>query len=90
MVFATGLYLIICGEKRTMEFNFAELHETAVRAIPDREAIVWRDRRLSFAEVGSRTRQLARYLQKCGMGITTEREFLDGHESSFCNINFHG
>ena len=64
-----------------MEFNFAELHESTVKAIPDREAIVWRDRRLSFAEVGSRTRQLARYLRQCGLGITTEREFLAGHES---------
>ena len=30
-----------------MEFNLAEVNETIAAAIPDREMIVWRERRLT-------------------------------------------
>ena len=32
-----------------MEFNLAQVHEAVEAAVPDRECIVWRDRRLTYA-----------------------------------------
>ncbi|MGB6059918.1 MAG: acyl-CoA synthetase [Microthrixaceae bacterium] len=64
-----------------MEFNLAQVHETVERAVPDRECIVFRDRRLSYREVGDRTRRLANGLIARGMGSVTPRAELDGHQS---------
>ena len=69
-----------------MEFNLAQVHEAVESAVPDRECIVFRDRRLSYAEVGDRTRRLANALRDRGLGAVTERgdaggQLLDGHTS---------
>ncbi len=40
-----------------MEFNLAQVHDMVTAAASDRECIVWRDRRLSYAEVADRTRR---------------------------------
>ena len=64
-----------------MEAHFAEIHEAIARATPDREAIVWRDRRLTHAQVAERTRRLASHLHGRGLGCHTERSALAGHES---------
>jgi fatty-acyl-CoA synthase len=62
-------------------FNFSDLNEAIAAAIPDREALVWRDRRISYAQLASRSRRLARYLHQRGLGAHTERDELAGHES---------
>jgi fatty-acyl-CoA synthase len=65
-----------------MDFNLAELHEAIARAIPDRECMVWRDRRLSYARVTERTRRLANFLRARGLGgVRRERAGLRGWES---------
>ncbi|CAN5206399.1 acyl-CoA synthetase [soil metagenome] len=64
-----------------MEFNLAQVHDTVTAAAPDRECIVWRDRRLSYAEVADRTRRLARYLHERGLGAHSDRGALAGHQS---------
>ena len=64
-----------------MEFNLADLHDAVAEAIGDRECIVWRDRRLSYAEVCDRTNRLANHLIAADLGATVERAELDGHES---------
>jgi 3-oxocholest-4-en-26-oate---CoA ligase len=64
-----------------MEFNLAEVHEAVEAAVPDRECIVWRDRRLTYADVGERTRRLANHLVGAGLGARTDRSELQGHES---------
>ena len=64
-----------------MEFNLAQVHEAVAAAIPDRECIVWRDRRLTYAQVGDRTRRLANHLVSAGLGTQRERGELGGHES---------
>ncbi len=46
--------------------------------MPDRECIVFRDRRLSYAEVGDRTRRLANALRDRGLGRVAERTDVDG------------
>src|SRR4051812_9802638 len=65
-----------------MEVNLAQVHEAIAEAIPDRECIVFRDRRLSWREVTERTRRLANVLAGAGLGARPEgRAGLAGHES---------
>ena len=52
-----------------MEFNLARVHEAIAAAIPDRECIVFRDRRLSWADVTDRTRRLANVLGDAGSAL---------------------
>ena len=42
---------------------------------------MWRDRRLSYAEVDRRVDGFAHYLTSVGLGCHTERDALAGHES---------
>ncbi len=51
------------------ELNLASLHEAIAAVVPDRECIVWRDRRLTWAEVTDRTRRLAAVLADHDLGI---------------------
>jgi fatty-acyl-CoA synthase len=51
------------------ELNLAAVHEAIAAAVPDRECIVWRDRRLSWSDVTDRTRRFASVLQGAGLGI---------------------
>jgi len=64
-----------------MEFNLAQVHDAVSAAIPDRECIVWRDRRLTYGHVAERTNRLANHLIAKGLGARTERDALAGHES---------
>jgi len=64
-----------------MDFNLAQVHEAIAAAVPDRECIVWRDRRLTYAEVTDRTRRLANHLLTTGIGVSAERSGLSGHQS---------
>jgi acyl-CoA synthetase (AMP-forming)/AMP-acid ligase II len=57
------------------------INEAIAKAIPDREAIVFRDRRLSYAELTNRTRRLANLLRDHGLGCHTPRSNLAGWES---------
>jgi fatty-acyl-CoA synthase len=56
------------------ELNLAALHEAIAAAVPDRECIVWRDRRLSWAEITDRTRRLAAVLGDAGLGVVDDSE----------------
>ncbi|HEY8526058.1 MAG TPA: acyl-CoA synthetase [Acidimicrobiales bacterium] len=51
------------------DHNVAALHEAIAAAVPDRDCIVWRDRRLSWADVTDRTRRLAVVLREAGLGL---------------------
>jgi acyl-CoA synthetase (AMP-forming)/AMP-acid ligase II len=50
------------------ELNLAAVHEAIAAVIPDRECIVWRDRRLTWADVTDRSRRLAALLRAHGLG----------------------
>jgi fatty-acyl-CoA synthase len=64
------------------ELNLAAAHEAIAAAVPDRPCIVFRDRRLSYAEVTGRTRRLAHVLHDRGLGARPDgRRGLAGHES---------
>ena len=64
-----------------MEFNLGLVNEAVAAAVPDREAIVWRDRRLTYAQLAERTRRLANVLVDAGFRVAAERDALAGHES---------
>ncbi len=69
------------GTETQMEFNLAEIHEAIAAAIPERECIVFRDRRLSWADVNERTRRLGNWLSARGLGLHRGRGELAGWES---------
>jgi len=62
-------------------FNLAAIHEAIAAQIPERECIVFRDRRLLWRDVTDRTRRLADVLRAHGLGCHTEREALVRWES---------
>ena len=64
-----------------MEFSLAEVHDAIADAIPEREALVFRDRRLSYGDLRDRSRRLANYLLSRGLEVRAERSGLAGHES---------
>lgn len=63
------------------QFNLAVVNEALAATIPDDELIVWRDRRLTYAQVAERSRRLSSYLHHQGLGARTERRDLAAHES---------
>jgi 3-oxocholest-4-en-26-oate---CoA ligase len=63
------------------QFNLARVFDAVASAVPDREAFVWRDRRLTFQQLADRSRRLATYLRSRGLGVHAERDALKGHES---------
>ncbi|MBD2896341.1 3-oxocholest-4-en-26-oate--CoA ligase [Actinomadura sp. RB99] len=63
------------------QLDLATLHEAVAAAVPDREAMVWRDRRLSWSEVAGRTRRLAHVLHEHGLGVRGDRRAAEPWES---------
>ncbi|HEY7948371.1 MAG TPA: acyl-CoA synthetase [Acidimicrobiales bacterium] len=63
------------------EFNLGQVHEKVAATVPDRECIVWRDRRLTYADVTDRSRRLASFLYRHDFGVHAERSTLAGHQS---------
>ena len=64
-----------------MEFSLAQVHEAVANAIPEREALIFRDRRFSYGDLRDRSRQLANYLLSRGLSVSSERSAIAGHES---------
>ncbi len=62
-------------------YNLSDVFGTVAKAIPDQTFLVWRDRRLSYADVDARIDGFANYLASVGLGCHTERDSLEGHES---------
>ena len=64
-----------------MTFNLATVGEAVAEAVPEREAIVFRDRRITYRQLTERTRRLANFLIDHGLGAHTERDALADWES---------
>ena len=71
------------------EFNIGTVHERVSAAVPDRDCIVWGDRRWTYADVTDRSRRLARYLSAAGLGCRVERSALAGHESGQDHVGLY-
>lgn len=61
--------------------NLAAIHEAIAAAIPDRECLVYRDRRFTWQQIEDRTRRLAEVLRRAGLGCHRERAELGNWES---------
>jgi fatty-acyl-CoA synthase len=61
--------------------NLAAIHEAIAAVAPDRECLIFRDRRLSWSQTTDRTRRLASLLRAHGLGCHRERSELEGWES---------
>jgi fatty-acyl-CoA synthase len=64
------------------QFNLGKMFETVAATVPEREALVWGDIRLTYAELQDRSRRLAGFLHDRGLGARGGRESLAGHESN--------
>ena len=64
------------------QFNLGLVFETVAATVPEREAIVWGERRFNYAELRDRSRRLAMFLHTHGLGAHGERDGLAGHESA--------
>jgi acyl-CoA synthetase (AMP-forming)/AMP-acid ligase II len=64
-----------------MAFNLAEINEAIAGAIPGRECIVSRTHRLTWKDFQLRTRRLANFLIRHGLGCHQERGRLQNFES---------
>ena len=53
--------------------NLAAIHEAIAAVVPERECLVFRDRRLTWAQITERTRRLAAVLRAHGLGCQRER-----------------
>ena len=61
--------------------NLARIHEAIAHVVPDRECLVFRDRRFSWREITDRSRRLADVLRGHGLGCHRERGELRSWES---------
>ena len=64
-----------------MAFNLSTIFQTVAATVPDQEAIVWRDKRYTYAETDARIDGVAHYLVERGLGCHTERDALENHQS---------
>ncbi|MBU3705330.1 MAG: acyl-CoA synthetase [Mycobacterium sp.] len=62
-------------------FNLSSVFRTVAQTLPDKQVMVWRDRRLTYAQMDARIDGIAHYLVTRGLGCHTERDELAGHES---------
>lgn len=72
-----------------MEFNLANVNEAIANAVGDREAIIFRDRRFTFAEFTDRTRRLANFLIDNGIGLHTPRSQLNPWQSGQDHVGLY-
>ncbi|AWT54659.1 acyl-CoA synthetase [Mycolicibacterium smegmatis] len=65
----------------SVSFDLSTVFSTVAAAVPDQTFVVWRDRRLTYAQFDARVDGFARFLVSAGLGVHTERAALAGHES---------
>lgn len=64
-----------------VDFNMGDVHEAIAATRSTELCLVFRDRRLTWADVTDRTRRLANYLHSQQLGCHTERAELPGSQS---------
>jgi 3-oxocholest-4-en-26-oate---CoA ligase len=62
------------------EWSLTAAHEVLAAAAPERDMLVWKDVRRSYAEVAARARSFAAFLHRHGIGVRREREALERWE----------
>jgi len=62
-------------------FDLSTVFRTVAQTLPDHNVLVWRDKRLTYAQMDARIDGIAHYLVSRGLGCHTERDQLAGHQS---------
>jgi len=62
------------------EWSLPAAYDAVAAAAPDRDALIWKSTRRTYAEVATRTRNLAAFLQRHGIGRRRERSELERWE----------
>jgi fatty-acyl-CoA synthase len=82
----------VAGSSLTAEelvLNLAFIHEAIASQIPDRECLIFRDRRFTWEQVADRTRRLADVFRRHGLGCHSERETLRTWESGQDHVGLY-
>jgi fatty-acyl-CoA synthase len=69
--------------------NLAVIHEAIAEAIPERECLVYRNRRLTWQQVTDRSRRLGDLLRAHGLGCRRSRAQLENWESGQDHIGLY-
>ena len=72
-----------------MTMNLGTINDGVASAVPLREAIVFRDRRITYYELQQRTRRLANYLLQKDIGFNQPREELQPWESGQDHVGLY-
>ncbi|WP_261877429.1 AMP-binding protein, partial [Mycobacterium marinum] len=72
-----------------MEYNIAQVFSAVAAANPDRDCIVYGDRRFTFTQTERRARRLARALHQWGFGASRERSQLAPYESGQSHLGLY-
>lgn len=72
-----------------MEFNIAQVFSAVAAANPDRDCIVFGDRRFTFAQTDERAGRFARALHQWGFGARRERRELAPYESGQSHLGLY-
>ncbi|GAD86018.1 putative fatty-acid--CoA ligase [Nocardia asteroides NBRC 15531] len=73
----------------TVTFTLSNVFATVAAAIPDREFVVWGERRVTYAESDRRSTGFARFLAGRGIGCRTERSALAAHASGQDHVGIY-
>ena len=71
------------------EFTFPEILDAVAAEIPDRELVVFGERRYTQAQIADRSRRLATYFRSRGLGVHTDRAQLTGDEVGQDLVGFY-
>ena len=72
-----------------MHFNLATVSEAIAAALPEREAVVFRHRRFTYADLTERSRRFANFLVGVGFGCRRERKHLEDWESGQDHVGLY-
>ena len=72
-----------------VSFDLSSVFRTVAQTLPDREALIWRDHRWTYAQLDARIDGVAHYLATQGLGCHTERDQLAPHESGQDHIGLY-
>jgi len=74
---------------KSPEFNLAVVHEAIAASIPERDCIIYRNRRYTWADFTDRSRRLAEVFRQYGLGCRRERPGLENWESGQDHIGLY-
>ena len=72
-----------------VSFDLSSVFRTVAQTLPDREALIWRGQRLTYAQLDARIDGVAHYLVAQGLGCHTERDQLAPHQSGQDHIGLY-